>query len=90
MAQKTIIELPEARPAKHESLPHAAMSLGSAGAGGLRPAARMVKKLVFEEQFGSWVLYRIDASGGFVGDSWHQTKDDAIRQAKREFGELEI
>ena len=26
------------------------------------------------------------ANGGFVGDSWHGTKEDALRQAKREFG----
>jgi hypothetical protein len=32
------------------------------------------------------VLYRLDDSGGFVGDTWHGTLEDAIAQAKKEFG----
>ena len=48
-------------------------------------AVEMVSKLVIEPQLGAWVFYRMDDRGGFVGDSWHETKEDAIAQAKREF-----
>ncbi|HEX2972017.1 MAG TPA: hypothetical protein VHP11_06770 [Tepidisphaeraceae bacterium] len=46
----------------------------------------MVYCLVLEEQLGNWVLYRMDERGGFVGDTWHGSKDDAIWQIKKEFG----
>lgn len=83
---KTIYKLPRPMPAQHDCLPHAAMNLGAGGGAGMRPAARMVSSLVLEQQFGNWVLYRMDESGGFVGDTWHGTREDAVHQAKKEFG----
>ena len=78
---RLVTDLPELVEAPQESLPHAAMSLGS-------PAnvSRMVKRLVIEKSAGMWILYRLDESGGFVGDSTHATIEDALHQAKREFG----
>ena len=62
------------------------MNLGAPRGVGLKPTAGgMVWRLVIEPQLGAWVFYRLDENGGFVGDSWHETKEDAIRQAKREF-----
>jgi len=49
----------------------------------------MVSRLVIQEQMGSWVMYRLDDRGGFVGDTWHPTKKDALEEVKREFG-LEV
>lgn len=83
---KTSIDLPRPMPASNDCLPHAAMNLGSVRGGGMRPMPGMVSRLVVEEQTGSWVLYRLDADGGFVGDTSHPTRDDALRQARREFG----
>ena len=37
----------------------------------------LVERLVIQEQLGSWVMYRLDAEGGFVGDTWHPTREDA-------------
>lgn len=78
---RLITDLPELVEAPNESLPHAAMSLGS-------PAnvSRMVKRLVIERSAGMWMLYRLDESGGFVGDSTHASLEDAMHQARREFG----
>ena len=73
-------------PASHDCLPHAAMNLGAPRSGGMRPLSGEVKRLVIEEQLGNWVLYRLDDSGGFVGDTWHGTLQDAVSQAKKEFG----
>jgi hypothetical protein len=73
-------------PAGVDCLPHAAMNLGSAGGAGTRPAPRMVHRLVIEPQMENWVLYRFDDAGGFVGDTSHGTLQDAIAQAKKEFG----
>ena len=86
MAKKLVCELPKAMPASHDCLPHAAMNLGSPRGGSMRPPGGSVKKLIIEPQMGNWVLYRLDDSGGFVGDSWHGTLEDAIAQAKKEFG----
>jgi hypothetical protein len=86
MSKKLIYDLPKAMPASHDCLPHAAMNLGSARGSGMRPASGEVKKLIIEPQMGNWVLYRLDDSGGFVGDSWHGTLEDAIAQVKKEFG----
>ena len=88
---KIVIQLPKPMPASDDCLPHAAMSLGAACGSGTRPLARLVSSLVLEEQLGNWVLYRLDDRGGFVGDPWHGTKEDAIWQVKKEFGiEAEI
>jgi hypothetical protein len=46
----------------------------------------MVSRLIIEPQLDNWVLYRLDDRGGFVGDTWHGSLQDAIAQAKKEFG----
>jgi hypothetical protein len=86
MSEKLTIQLPHPKPASDDCLPHAAMSLGSIRGVGTRPAPTLVARLVIQEQLGSWVMYRMDADGGFVGDTWHPTRDDALKQAKSEFG----
>lgn len=83
---KTVIKLPRPMPAGQDCLPHAAMNLGSAQGVGLKPMPGMVHALVLEEQFGAWVLYRMDDRGGFVGDTWHGSREDALHQMKKEFG----
>jgi hypothetical protein len=85
---KLVIHLSKPAPAAHDCLPHAAMSLGAAGAAGMRPYPHLVHTLVLEEQLGNWVLYRMDDRGGFIGDSWHGTREDALWQIKKEFGEV--
>jgi hypothetical protein len=83
---KIVVQLPRPLPASNDCLPHAAMNLGASRGVGLKPTeGGMVSRLVIEPQLGAWVFYRLDANGGFVGDSWHETKEDAIYQAKREF-----
>jgi len=82
---KLTIELPTPKPASDNCLPHAAMALGSIRGVGTRPTTAMVTRLVIQEQMGSWVMYRLDANGGFVGDTWHPTREDAIAEARREF-----
>jgi hypothetical protein len=84
--RKLSVNLPKPMPASNDCLPHAAMNLGSPRGGGMRPAGGLVGRLVIEPQSDSWVLYRLDDSGGFVGDTWHGTLADAIAQAKKEFG----
>lgn len=83
---KLTIHLPTPVPASDNCLPHAAMALGSIRGVGTRPQQTMVSRLVIQEQLGSWVLYRLDDCGGFVGDTWHPTRQDAIDEVKREFG----
>jgi hypothetical protein len=83
---KVVIQLPKPIPASNDCLPHAAMNLGSPRGSGTRPIAGMVTTLVLEEQLGNWVLYRLDDRGGFVGDTWHGSREDAIWQMKKEFG----
>lgn len=73
-------------PASNDCLPHAAMNLGSPRGVGIRPRAGMVSQLVLETQHDNWVLYRLDDRGGFVGDTWHGSLEDARHQARREFG----
>ena len=77
---RLVIDLPAELPASHECLPHAAMSLGAPA-----QAERMVKRLVIEKEGAFWMLYRFDAGGGFVGDSTHASRQDALHQAHREF-----
>ncbi len=83
MSQKLSLQLTKPMPASHDCLPHAALNLGSAR--GLRPRSELVHRLVIQEHSGNWVLYRMDANGGFVGDTWHPTREDALNQAAREF-----
>ena len=85
MSEKLTIDLPVPKPASDDCLPHAAMALGSIRGAGTRPAPALVSRLVIQEQLGSWVLYRLDARGGFVGDTWHPTREDALNEARREF-----
>lgn len=86
MAEKMTIDLPKPKLASDDCLPHAAMALGSVRGVGTRPAPKLVSRLVIQEQLGSWIMYRMDAEGGFVGDTWHPTREDALNEAKREFG----
>jgi hypothetical protein len=86
MAEKMVIQLKRPLPAPGECLPHAAMKLG-APLGGLHPTPALVSRLVIQQQADNWVFYRLDDAGGFVGDSWHPTKDDALKQARREFAD---
>ena len=83
---RIVIDLPKPLPASNDCLPHAAMNLGAVRGVGIQPLPGMVSRLVIEEQFGAWCLYRLDKDGGFVGDSFHGTKQDALHQVKREFG----
>ena len=87
MADKITIMLKKPMPAVLDCLPHAAMNLGTGGGAGLRPVGRMVTRLVIERQFDNWVFYRLDEAGGFVADTWHGSREDALWQAKKEFGE---
>ncbi len=83
---KVVVELCRPKPASNDCLPHAAMNLGAPRGLGLKPSpGGMVSRLVLEPAMGAWVLYRLDASGGFIGDSWHGTREDAVAQARREF-----
>ncbi len=86
MSDKIIIDLPKPMPASNDCLPHAAMNLGSARGVGMQPRPGMVSRLVIQPQLGAWCLFRLDKDGGFVGESWHPTKDDALYQARQEFG----
>jgi hypothetical protein len=63
------------------------MNLGAPRGLGLKPVSGgQVSRLVLEPSMENWVFHRLDANGGFVGDSWHGTREDALHQAKREFG----
>jgi hypothetical protein len=86
MNSRIVIDLPTPMPASNDCLPHAAMNLGTPRGVGIRPAAGMVSRLVIQEQFGAWCLFRLDKDGGYVGDSFHGTRDDALHQVQREFG----
>jgi hypothetical protein len=83
---KIVINLPKAMAASNDCLPHAAMNLGSARGVGLQPRPGMVSRLVIQKQQDAWCFFRMDDQGGFVGESWHPTREDALAQAKREFG----
>ena len=89
MSDKVTILLKTPMPASDDCLPHAAMTLGSVRGVGTRPTPGMVSRLIIQEQFGNWCLYRMDANGGFIGDTWHPSKEDALHTAKREFGVTE-
>jgi hypothetical protein len=84
--KKIVVTLKKPMPASNDCLPHAAMNLGAARGVGLRPVPGMVARLVIQPQLDAWCLFRLDEGGGFVGDSWHPTMEDAMHQARREFG----
>jgi hypothetical protein len=86
MDAKLVFNLPKPMPASDDCLPHAAMTLGSTRGSGMRPAVGMVSRIVIQEQMANWCMYRLDADGGFIGDSWHPTREDAMHTAAREFG----
>jgi hypothetical protein len=86
MIGKLVFKLPKPMPASDDCLPHAAMTLGSTRGGGIHPVVGMVSRIVIEPQMGNWCMYRLDNDGGFVGDSWHPTREDALHTAQREFG----
>jgi hypothetical protein len=86
LLSKVVINLAKPQVAKNESLPHAAMMLGSPRGIGLAPPPKLVARLIIESALGAWVFHRLDVDGGFVGDSWHESREDALWQAKREFG----
>jgi hypothetical protein len=83
---KIVINLPKPLPASNDCLPHAAMNLGSARGVGIQPRPGMVSRLVIQKQLDAWCFFRLDEHGGFVGESWHPTKEDALYQARKEFG----
>jgi hypothetical protein len=86
MNEKVVINLNPPMPASDDCLPHAAMTLGSVR-GAMRPRTTLVHRLVIQEQSsGYWIMNRMDDAGGFVGDTSHPTKEDALRTARREFG----
>ena len=87
MMDKIVIQLRKPMPASNDCLPHAAMNLGAARGVGLRPLPGIVARLVIQPQMDAWCLFRMDSDAGYVGDSWHPSKEDALHQAKREFGE---
>jgi hypothetical protein len=86
MPHKISHQLTRPMPASNDCLPHAAMNLGSVRGTGTRPTPGLVSRLVIEPQLDNWILYRLDEGGGFVGDTWHGSLQDAIAQAKKEFG----
>jgi len=85
-SQKISHTLSRPLPASNDCLPHAAMNLGSVRGGGTRPMPGLVSRIIIEPQLDNWVLYRLDESGGFAGDTWHGSLKDALVQAKKEFG----
>lgn len=85
--EKIVINLDPPKPASDDCLPHAAMTLGSLRGLTTRPREALVHRIVIQEQsHGDWLMIRMDDSGGFVGDTSHPTKEDALRTARREFG----
>jgi len=85
MMRKISMNLPKPIPAGQDCLPHAAMNLGTPGGSSKHPASRLVSRIVIEPQQDHWILYRLDDSGGFVGDTTHPTLPDALAQVKKEF-----
>ena len=84
--KRLVIDLPKPVQASNDCLPHAAMNLGAPRGVGIRPVQGMVSRLVLQEKLGAWYLLRLDKDGGFVGDSFHGSRGDAIHQIRREFG----
>lgn len=83
---KTRIRLNKGVQASNDCLPHAAMNLGAARGVGMHPQRGLVWEIIIEPSMGQWVVYRMDDAGGFVGDSWHGSREDAAVTVKKEFG----
>ena len=81
-----IADLAEPRVAADDCLPHAAMGLGSMRAVGTSPQPTLVYRVIIQKQMSAWCVFRMDADGGFVGETWHPDRDDALRSACKEFG----
>src|SRR4051812_13818801 len=87
MSEKIVINLKTPLPASDDCLPHAAMTLGSVRGLTTRPSTALVHRIVVQEQsVGHWIVIRMDDRGGFIGDTSHPTKEDALRTVKSEFG----
>jgi hypothetical protein len=43
--------------------------------------------ILIEQTSDGFMLYRFDAEGGFAGDTWHQSLDDAKHQAEYEYAD---
>jgi len=84
--EKLKLHLKRPMPASNDCLPHAAMNLGAARGVGMRPVPGIVSRIVIQEQLGAVCMFRLDDSGGFVGESWHPDTEDALYQARKEFG----
>ena len=80
-----LCDLKSPKLASDDCLPHAAMGLGSMRAVGTRPQSALVHRLVVQPQMTAWCLFRLDEGGGFIGETWHDTKEDALDQARKEF-----
>jgi hypothetical protein len=83
---KHYIDLVRPVECQHHCLPHAAMNLGNHPGYGIQPKRLLVHRLVIQPSMGAWQLFRVDDRGGYVGDSWHPSFDDAMHQARHEFG----
>ena len=79
-------DLPEPRPASDDCLPHAAMGLGTMRAVGTSPRPALVSRVVIQRQMSAWCVFRMDEGGGYVGETWHPDRADALKDACREFG----
>jgi hypothetical protein len=42
--------------------------------------------LEISEEEGAFFLFRYDAAGNMMGDTWHQTLEGAMHQAQSQFG----
>lgn len=81
-----VVDLSEPKMAADDCLPHAAMGLGSSRAVGTSPQPALVHRVLVQKQLSAWCVFRLDSAGGFIGDTWHPDREDAIRSACREFG----
>ena len=79
-------DLAPPRPASDDCLPHAAMGLGSVRAVGTSPRSTLVHRVVIQKQMSAWCAFRLDDGGGFVGETWHPDRADALRDVCRELG----
>ena len=77
-------DLTTPRVASDDCLPHAAMGLGTSRAVGTRPQAAVVHRVVIQKQMSAWCVFRLDDRGGYVGETWHPDRADALRDVCRE------
>ena len=61
------------------------MGLGSMRAVGTSPAPALVHRVIIQPQMSAWCVFRLDGAGGFIGETWHPDRDDALHTACREF-----